>query len=170
MGSKFFACLRRQWAGFLALFLVLTGGVAYAANTVFSSDIVDGQVKTADIGNGEVKIADIAAGAVATDEIGTNQVRSVDVRDDSLTRGGLTEADLASDSVGFNEFKFGTLPDFTSTSQASTANDTTTFKEQQAHCVGGEVVGGGYVITGTAANVFRSYAVDADSWLVRASS
>ena len=40
--------LRAQWAGVLALFLVLTGGVAYAANTVFSTDIVDGEVKTAE--------------------------------------------------------------------------------------------------------------------------
>ena len=43
-GSKMLARivkhLRAQWAGVLALFLVLTGGVAYAANTVFSSDIV----------------------------------------------------------------------------------------------------------------------------------
>jgi len=39
----------REWAGVIALFLVLTGGAAYAANTVFSTDIVDGEVKTADI-------------------------------------------------------------------------------------------------------------------------
>jgi hypothetical protein len=34
---------------YLSLFLVLGGGVAYAANTVFSTDIVDGQVKNADL-------------------------------------------------------------------------------------------------------------------------
>ena len=34
----------------LALFLVIAGGSAYAANTVFSTDIVDGQVKAQDIG------------------------------------------------------------------------------------------------------------------------
>ena len=60
-----------------------TGGVAYAANTVFSSDIVDGEVKTADVGD--------------------NQIRGADVRDDSLTGGGLTEADLAPNSVGTSE-------------------------------------------------------------------
>ena len=43
--------LRAQWAGVLALVLVLTGGVAYAANTVFSSDIVDDQVYSADVRN-----------------------------------------------------------------------------------------------------------------------
>ena len=57
---------------------------AYAANTVFSSDIVDGQVKTADLaGNavtaakikdGEVKAAEIAANAVGSSEIATDAV------------------------------------------------------------------------------------------------
>jgi len=33
----------------LALFLVVAGGTAYAANTVFSSDIVDGEVRNPDL-------------------------------------------------------------------------------------------------------------------------
>jgi hypothetical protein len=33
----------------LALALALTGGIAYAANTVFSADIVDGEVKAVDL-------------------------------------------------------------------------------------------------------------------------
>ncbi len=74
------AHLRAQWMGALALFLVLAGGTAYAANTIGSSDIIDGQVKTADIGN--------------------NQVRSADVRDDALANGGLTGADIVESSLG----------------------------------------------------------------------
>ena len=69
----------------VALFLVLTGGVAYAADTIFSADIVDG----------EVKAEDIATAAVRTQELGTNQIRSADVRDDTLAGGGLTGADIA---------------------------------------------------------------------------
>ncbi len=42
----------------LGVFVAL-GGTAYAANTVFSTDIVDGQVKSVDIGNGEVNSADV---------------------------------------------------------------------------------------------------------------
>jgi hypothetical protein len=68
------AHLRAQWMGALALFLVIAGGTAYAANTIGSSDIIDGQVKSADIGN--------------------NQVYSADVRDDTLPNGGLVSADL----------------------------------------------------------------------------
>jgi hypothetical protein len=54
--------VRAQWAGFLALFLVIAGGTAYAANTVFSTDIVDGEVKTADIDNNAVRSTKIGTG------------------------------------------------------------------------------------------------------------
>jgi hypothetical protein len=36
----------------LALFVALSTGGAYAANTVFSTDIVDGEVKTPDLATG----------------------------------------------------------------------------------------------------------------------
>ena len=61
----------------------MAGGVAYAANTVFSEDIVNGEVKTADIG--------------------TNEVRSADVRDDTLAGGGLTGADIANAAGGSDD-------------------------------------------------------------------
>ena len=70
----------------LALVIALAGGTAYAANTVFSSDIVNGEVKTGDISN-------------------ANGVRSVDVRDDTQTKGGLGAVDLAPDSVGPSEIQ-----------------------------------------------------------------
>jgi hypothetical protein len=63
-------------ASFLALFIVLTGGTAVAlsgSNTVFSDDIVN------------------------------NQVRSADVRDETLSAGGLVAADLQPGSVGSSE-------------------------------------------------------------------
>jgi hypothetical protein len=52
MLAKLFAHLRQQWLGALALFLVLTGGSAYALaghNTVFSDDIVNDEVRSADL-------------------------------------------------------------------------------------------------------------------------
>jgi hypothetical protein len=55
----------------LALVIGVSGGVAYAANTVFSSDIVDGEVKT----------ADLATGSVRTLEIANRQIRTGDVRE-----------------------------------------------------------------------------------------
>ena len=67
----------------IAVFGVLGGGAAYAANTIGSSDIINGQVKSPDIGN--------------------NQVFSADVRDDTLSGGGLGAGDLAPHSVRSNE-------------------------------------------------------------------
>jgi hypothetical protein len=93
MLAKLFAHLRQQWMGALALFLVIAGSTAYAANTIFSTDIVDGEVKAADIGTA----------AVQTAEVGNNQIRSADVRDDNLAGGGLTTADIANESLTTND-------------------------------------------------------------------
>ena len=72
----------------LALMIALGTGTAYAANTVFSEDIV----------NGEVKTPDIHAGAVTTGKIAGNAVTGGKVED-----GTLVAADLANDSVGSAE-------------------------------------------------------------------
>ena len=79
--SRIVGLLRRQWAGLLALFLVIAGGTAYAANTIGSTDIINGQVKSVDIGTG--------------------QVQSVDVKDD-----GLSSADLAADARGARAYGY----------------------------------------------------------------
>jgi hypothetical protein len=76
--------VRQNHLTLLALFLFVTGGSAYALtgrNTVYSDDIVEGQVKTPDVAG----------------------VLSADVRDDTLTAGGLSAADLARGSVGSSE-------------------------------------------------------------------
>src|SRR5262245_9891002 len=90
MGSRFLAHVRRQWMGALALFLVLTGGTAYAANTVFSSDIVNDQVYSADVRNdtlagGGLTGADLRTGSVGNTEIADGGVRSPEVQSESLT-------------------------------------------------------------------------------------
>jgi len=85
---RLIALVRAQWAGLLALFLVIAGGTAYAANTISSSDIINGEVKTADISD-------------------TDGVRSADVRNDTLSGGGLTDADLRNGSVGNTEIADG---------------------------------------------------------------
>ena len=41
----------------------LTGGVAYAANTIDSADIINGQVKSPDIGSNQVQSVDVRDGA-----------------------------------------------------------------------------------------------------------
>jgi uncharacterized protein YjbI with pentapeptide repeats len=82
----------------------LTGGVAYAANTVFSTDIVDGEVKTADLDTNSVRTSGIAAGRVQSADVKNDSLTGGDITDSSLTgteiaHSSLTGADLASASI-----------------------------------------------------------------------
>ena len=71
---------------FLALTIALGTGTAYAANTVLSTDIVDGEVKNADLG----------ANSVTSGKIYNNSVNADDIRTDAVTssRGPPRLADL----------------------------------------------------------------------------
>ena len=91
--------LRQQWMGALALFLVLTGGVAYAADTIGSSDVINNSLLSEDIKDNEVKTPDLASSSVQTGKIGNNQVFSANVRDATLPSRGLTAADIAPNAV-----------------------------------------------------------------------
>jgi len=100
----------------LCLILVVAGGTAYAANTVFSSDIVNGEVKTVDLANRAVTMAKLALDSVDSDRVvddslGSRDLRnnaavqSPDVRNESLSGAdiateSLTGADIADGSVG----------------------------------------------------------------------
>ena len=58
--SRLIALVRAQWAGLLALFLVIAGGTAYAANTVGSGDVIDNSLLSADLkNNAAVRSADV---------------------------------------------------------------------------------------------------------------
>jgi hypothetical protein len=70
---------------YLALFVALGGTGAYAANTVFSTDIVDGEVKT----------PDLASGAATQGKLAANSVTTAKVVDDSLGGADILESSLA---------------------------------------------------------------------------
>jgi hypothetical protein len=75
----------------IAVFVAVSTGGAYAANTVFSIDIVDGEVKTADLASGSVsggKVADNSlTGADVLGKPGTSTAPAVN--------GSLTTDDIA---------------------------------------------------------------------------
>jgi hypothetical protein len=96
MLAKLVISIRRQWIGALALFLVLTSGVAYAANTVFSTDIVDNEVYSADVRDdtlvgGGLGRVDLGDGSVAGAALLDDSIRSADVRDEALTNADLQD-------------------------------------------------------------------------------
>jgi hypothetical protein len=60
--------------------LVALGPAVHAANTVFSSDIVDGEVKTADIANGAVTFAKLAPNSVRSENVLANSLTAADIK------------------------------------------------------------------------------------------
>ena len=92
----------------LALFVALGGTAAYAANTVFSTDIVDGEVKTVDLASPAVTNNKLAANAVTTgkvaaDTLGADDLAAGSVGTSEVTDNSLTGADVAESSlVGVN--------------------------------------------------------------------
>jgi hypothetical protein len=75
----------------IALFVAL-GPAAYAANTIFSTDIVDGEVKTVDLGDE----------AVTNPKLALNSVGTGRVIDNSLTSADLKGADVKGGKVSFS--------------------------------------------------------------------
>jgi hypothetical protein len=69
-----------------AVFLGLSTGGAYAANTIFSEDIVDGQVKT----------QDLDGGAVTSEKVKDNTLAGRDVLDNTLKGADIDESTLSS--------------------------------------------------------------------------
>jgi hypothetical protein len=76
----------------VALFLALGTGTAYAANTVFSTDIVDGQVLTQDIGDA----------AVTSTQVKDAAIRGVDVATNTLTTADIAGADLKTGHISLS--------------------------------------------------------------------
>ena len=77
-----------RWIGLLAVAFVAGSFVAspelraYAANTVFSSDITDGEVKAADLANnavtaGKIKDGEVKAAEIAPDSVGASEIQGV---------------------------------------------------------------------------------------------
>jgi hypothetical protein len=96
----------------LALFVAVGTGSAYAANTVFSTDIVDGEVKSVDIGNNEIGSGDVKDNSLNTFDV--HSFLGADVVDETLTGddikdGYLTGNDVAANSIYGADIFEGTL-------------------------------------------------------------
>jgi hypothetical protein len=135
----------------LALFLVLSGGVVYAANTVGSADVIDNSLQSADLkDNAGVKSADVVndtttGGGLAAADLRPSSVGSSEVATDSLGA-----ADLATNSVGSLEVgedslqgndvveaSFDTVPSASSAGTASNADTLDGFDNSDfAHRIG----------------------------------
>jgi hypothetical protein len=100
--------IRSNAVALIALFVALGGGSAYAANTVFSTDIVNGQVKSVDVQDNGLTGIDVSGigSADVTDQSLTGAdvsgIGSADVTDQSLTGAdvsGIGSADVTDQSL-----------------------------------------------------------------------
>ena len=90
---------------FLALLVSLGTGTAYAANTIFSEDIVNGEVKTVDLGDGAVTTGKVAPSAITGDRIFDATITGLDVAADAvdashLATDSVATAEVATDALG----------------------------------------------------------------------
>lgn len=68
----------------LCLFVVLGGGIAYAANTIGSADVIDGSLRSRDIKDGQVKTRDLKPNAVNGAIVADNAITGDDVDESTL--------------------------------------------------------------------------------------
>jgi hypothetical protein len=87
--GKLFGHFRQNVVAYLALFVALGGTGAYAANTIYSSDIVDGEVKSADI---EDALLGTPAKGVQLTDLAENSVNSVKLKDGAVKNHDLADA------------------------------------------------------------------------------
>jgi hypothetical protein len=131
----------------VAVFFVLGGGTALAAYVVSSN---------AQIGPNTISGHQPPAGKHA-----------------NIIAGSLNGFDLANGAVGPAKLSPNAVTDGITQETAATAVNGSASKELTADCPAGtKVTGGGYVFSGVtpddAVSAVRNYAVDADTWLVRA--
>src|SRR3954468_16599462 len=87
----------------VALFVSLGSGAAYAANTIFSTDIVDGEVKTPDLADQTVTTQKLAFNSIGTGRIIDNTLTSADQKGTDI-QGNI--------SLGSNSVANGRCKDF----------------------------------------------------------
>ncbi len=94
--------MRQNAVAWLALFLALGGTGAYAANTIGSSDIIDGEVRSADIRNDDIQSGDVKDNSINTFDVHSflgvdvadGTLTGADIQDNSLTGTDIDEASL----------------------------------------------------------------------------
>jgi hypothetical protein len=115
---------------YLGLFVALGGTGAYAANTIRSSDIVDGEILSADVKDqslttfdvstflgadvvdGTLTGADIQDSSVQFNDIGTEAIGSDEVTNNSLLQSDLRSGSVAGDEIADNSVASADIRDF----------------------------------------------------------
>ena len=116
MSKAFGDHLRSNVVGYIAVFLALTGtAIALpGTNTVFTDDIVNGEVRSADLAADSVNGGKLRDDSTASRHVINNSLESEDILDNTVagvdvTNETLTTNDLQSNSVQFDEIENETI-------------------------------------------------------------
>jgi hypothetical protein len=98
----------------LALFLALSGGVAFAASKIHSGDIADGAVKTSKLHQRAVSSGKLALGAVRSNQIADGAVSSAQIANGAVSsaqiaNGAVNSAQIADGAVGSAQIRAGSV-------------------------------------------------------------
>ena len=89
----------------IAVVVAVGTGSAYAANTIRSTDIVDGEVKTADVANQDLTGGDIKDGSLTTFDLADGGgVAGADIVDNNVTGTDIKDGSLTAKDVSENSF------------------------------------------------------------------
>jgi hypothetical protein len=99
--SRIIKHIKSSIVGYLALFLMLSG-TAYAADTVFSTDIVDGEVKSVDVADNGLTGVDVANGSLTGTDVANDTLTGVDVADNTIASADVTNNSLSGVDVADN--------------------------------------------------------------------
>jgi hypothetical protein len=109
MSARLRAYIRQHHVGLVAVFLALSGGVAWAShpggqNTINSADIINGEVKVADVGQAAVASSEVKNDSIVGGDVAPNSLTAADVKNETLTA-----SELAPNSIPTGRILDGTL-------------------------------------------------------------
>jgi hypothetical protein len=109
MSAGIRAYIRQHHVGLVAVFLALSGGVAWAShpggqNTINSADIINGEVKEADVGQAAVASNEVKNDSIVGGDVAPNSLTAADVKNETLTA-----SELAPNSIPTGRVLDGTL-------------------------------------------------------------
>jgi hypothetical protein len=170
--SLIFVGLTAICGGYI-LFLAIAAPEQLAEATTAATDVVcSGCVGSTDIGTGQVRSVDIGDGQVASQDIGTGQVRSVDIGDGQVGSVDIGTGQVASVDIQDNTITSADLGNVISIVQGQPFGiGAGASSGGNVDCPSGKILtGGGFLVSGDGADHVRvtdSHPEDANTWVFR---
>jgi hypothetical protein len=95
----------------IGCFAALTTGVAYAAETIGTDDVINDSLLGEDIKQATVRGGDIALNTIATSRLTDNSLLSVDVQDGTLTAADILNGTIGASDIAANSLGGGRITD-----------------------------------------------------------